>query len=164
MTKTPPMIDFAILGPVPEQHLADGQAVAATEGFVAFGSRKWELFREVDRLRDGQDVPVLIYPSHEDIEGKLTFMVAWTGWYIGHVASKMGAHPAGMKHRPPSTAAYPADNSGHWAVFWHVRDLAPLPSDRVVRISSLESYKKPGFWRMNAPPLGPEVVGRPGWI
>lgn len=159
-----PLIDFAILAPVPEEHLVSGEAVAAKEGFVAFGSRKWELFREVDRLREGQDVPVLIYPSHEDAKAKLTFVVAWTGWYRGHVPSRTGAHPDGMKFRPPTTAAYPTDNSGFWGVFWHVRDLAQLPPGSTVAISSLESYKKPGFWRMNAPPLGPEVVARPDWI
>ena len=163
MTKKPPLIDFALLAPVPEEHLLTGRDVAAKEGFVAFGSRKWELFREVDRLRQGQEVPVLIYPSHEDVAAKLTFAVAWTGWYSGHVNSKMGAHPDGMKYRPPSTATHPGDNSGHWAVFWHVRDLSRRRG-KPVGISSLESYKRPGFWRMDAPPIGPEVVARPTWI
>ena len=163
MPTKPPLIDFAIIAPVPEEHLLSGRDVAAKDGFVAFGSRKWELFREVDRLREGQEVPVLIYPSHEDVEVKFTFGIAWTAWYIGHVDSARGAHPAGMKHRPPTTAAHPADNSGHWAVFWHVRDLARLRG-KPVPISSLESYKRPGFWRMNAPPIGPEVVARPTWI
>src|SRR5690242_500641 len=99
MSKKSALIDFALLAPVPEEHLLDGRGVAVTKGFVAFGSRKWELFREIDRLRDGQDVPVLIYPSHEDVELKLTFVVAWTAWYVGHVSSRMGAHPDGMKYR-----------------------------------------------------------------
>ena len=60
--------DFSILAPVPLEHLQSGRAIASATGFVAFGSRKWELFRKVDELRGGARVPVLIYPSHEDFE------------------------------------------------------------------------------------------------
>lgn len=56
--------DFAILAPVPLEHLQSGRDVAAREGFVAFGSKEWELFRRVDELRHGRTVPVLLYPSH----------------------------------------------------------------------------------------------------
>ena len=28
-------------------------------------------------------VPVLIYPSHEDVAAKLNFVVSWLGWYVG---------------------------------------------------------------------------------
>ena len=57
--------DFAILAPVPLEYLVSGEGIAEKEGFVAFGSRKWELFRQVEKLRNGAPVPVLIYPSHE---------------------------------------------------------------------------------------------------
>lgn len=59
--------DFSILAPVPLEHLQSGRAIADATGFVAIGSRKWELFRKVDDLRGGARVPVLIYPSHEDV-------------------------------------------------------------------------------------------------
>ena len=43
--------NFAILAPVPLEHLQSGKNIAVKEGFVAFGSRKWELFRRVDEMR-----------------------------------------------------------------------------------------------------------------
>jgi hypothetical protein len=47
-----PFSQFAILAPVPLEHLQSGKDIAETEGFVAFGSRKWELdFRCPDRQR-----------------------------------------------------------------------------------------------------------------
>src|SRR3546814_3455129 len=56
-------------------YLQSGADIAHKAGFVAFGSRKWELFRKVDELRGGVRVPVLIYPSHEDVPAKLSFVV-----------------------------------------------------------------------------------------
>ena len=59
-------VDFPILAPVPEEHLESGLPVCEESGFVAYGSQKWELFREADRMRAGQPVPALIYPSDQD--------------------------------------------------------------------------------------------------
>ena len=64
------MSDFAILAPVPLEHLESGQGIATDKGFVAFGSRKFELFRDIDERRGVDPVPVLIYPSHEDDPAK----------------------------------------------------------------------------------------------
>ena len=64
-------VSFAILAPVPEEHLKSGLDVVAAEEFVAYGSRKWEFFREVDSLRGDEHVPVLIYPSYEDAVGSI---------------------------------------------------------------------------------------------
>lgn len=155
-------LDFAILAPVPLAHLRSGAGVAEREGFVAFGSMKWEVFEKADRLRRGQPVPVLIYPSHENDPGRLTFNVAWIGCYVGHVRSIGGAHPEGMRYRPPSTGANPSDNIGHWAIFWHVKNLRELPEANRCTISSLESYGT-GYWRKSHPPRGPEIVARPAW-
>lgn len=153
-------VDFAILAPVPLEHLESGKSVAEQEGFVAFGSQKWELFREVDQRRRGQKVPVLLYPSHEDVPAKMSFIVTWFGWYTGHVESVGGAHPLGMKHRPPSTARYQSDNAGHWGVFWHVEGLRELPPSQRLPIADVETLKG-GSWRKNAPPRGPELVAIP---
>ena len=60
------MTGFAILAPVPLEHLNAGLDIVAKEDFVAFGSRKFELFRAIDERRNGEPVPVLIFPSHED--------------------------------------------------------------------------------------------------
>jgi len=151
--------DFAILVPVPLEHLQPGEEIARRTGFVAFGSRKWELFRKVDELRNGARVPVLIYPSHEDVLAKDSFVVCWAGWYVGCEESSNGKHSKGMTHRPPTTGQYPSDNQGHWAVFWHVRDLHELPAAQRLPISVIQTVK--GGWRKSAPPRGPELVAAP---
>jgi hypothetical protein len=155
-------MDFAILAPVPLEHLESGRQIAADQGYVAFGSRKWELFRDIDERRQGWPVPVLIYPSHEDGPVKTSFLVSWTGWYVGSEESGTGAHSKGMTHRPPTTGSYASDNKGHWAVFWHVRSLAELPKEQRLPISSLQTVKF--GWRRNAPPRGPELVAIPSTI
>ena len=99
------MADFAILAPVPQEHLISGQAIAADIGFVAFGSRKFELFRDIDLRRDGDPVPVLIYPSYEDDLSKVTSLISWRGWYIGSEETHNGRHSLGMKHRPQRPAS-----------------------------------------------------------
>lgn len=153
---------FAILAPVPLEHLESGKLISETEGFVAFGSRKWELFRKVDELCNGAAVPVLIYPSHEDVAVKDSFIVSWSGLYVGAQETGNGAHPLGMKHRPPTTGQYGADNKGHWAVFWHVKDLIELPHSQRLPISAVQTVK--GGWRKDKPPRGPELVAMPSTI
>jgi hypothetical protein len=129
--------DFALLAPVPLRHLQSGAEVAQREGFVAFGTTCWELLRDLDVLREGSRVPVLVYASHaEDGEGEAD--VTWAGWYVGSTESRGGAHPQGMKHRPPTTAS---DKAGHWAVFWHVTDLRELPPQCRQPIATLRNFK-----------------------
>lgn len=156
------MRDFAILAPVPLEHIESGQTIAEEKGFVAFGSRKFEFFREIEQRREGAPVPVLLYPSHEDDQAKLTFLVSWIGWYIGSEETHNGRHSLGMDHRPPTTERYDSDNRGHWAVFWHVSQLHSLPTKDRFPISKLQTVK--GGWRKNAPPRGPELVAVPSFI
>ena len=70
------MIDIALLAPVPLVHLEDGANICHEKGKVAFGSRSWEVFRELDELRKKQPVPVLIYASISDAGGLP--LVTWT--------------------------------------------------------------------------------------
>ena len=51
---------FALLAPVPLEHLRSGQKVSEQKGFVAFGTRKWEMLRKLDEMREGAPIPVLI--------------------------------------------------------------------------------------------------------
>lgn len=60
-------VNFAVLGPVPHEHLDAGVEVARDTGYVCFGSQNWDLFANVDNMRKGEDVPVLFYPSYEDV-------------------------------------------------------------------------------------------------
>lgn len=150
---------FAILAPVPLEHLHSGLDVIETQGKVAFGTRKWELFRRIDEMREGSRVAVLIYPSHLDGEGGATLVVSWFGWYVGAVDSVGGAHPDGMKYRPATTAKYPSDNKGDWAAFWHVEGLRELPPAKRLSIGKIPGIK--GGWRKTAPPRGPELITLP---
>lgn len=150
---------FALLAPVPLEHLQSGQLISEKHGFVAFGTRKWELLRRLEELRGDGHVAVLIYPSHEDVPAKDSFVVSWFGWYAGSEETKSGRHSLDMKHRPRTTAAYPADNRGYWAAFWHVRNLRELPPERRLPIRKIAGFS--GGWRKNAPPRGPELVTLP---
>ena len=102
--------DIALLAPVPLEHLEDGMEVCQREGRVAFGSRAWEVFRKLDELRNGLPVDVYIYASHDP--GIRRLVVSWSGIYVGHVESVNGAHPEGMRFRPPSTGKSEDDNRG----------------------------------------------------
>lgn len=157
-------LDFALLAPVPKEHLEAGLDVVAAEAFVAYGSRKWELFRDLDRRRGDEPVPILIYPSYEDDEVKLRYLIKWTGWYVGHVRSDMGRHLDGFRHRPETVKKYPNDVNGFWAVFWHVAELNRLADDQWKPISSLSSYTTGDYWKAGHSPRGPEIVARPSWI
>lgn len=157
-------VDFALLAPVPLAFLESGLEVCTREGFVAYGSRKWELFVELDRLRAGGVVPVLIYPSYEDDEVKLAYEICWTGSYTGHVRAPGGIHPEKMRYRPDVARQYPTDMSGYWAIYWHVSELKRLPDGDWRPISSLRSHKSGKFWKAGSPPRGPEIVERPSWI
>ena len=155
------MNDFAILASVPLEHLESGRVVAAEKGFVAFGSEKFELFRDIEQRRKGKQVLSLIYASH-DQDAKGTPKVSWVGWYIDRKESNNGRHPRGMEHRPPTTTKNATDNRGHWAVFWHVRQLEPLAAGDCLRISELYTLK--GARRKPAAPRGPELVDFPASI
>jgi hypothetical protein len=166
MPKEPAMpIDFAILAPVPLEHLRSGSAVAETLGYVCFGSQKFELFREIEKLRDHDPVPVLIYPSYEGEDAKPDYRIAWLGWYLGCIedtGEKRREEHTG--HRPPTTARHaPQDSSSGWAVFWRVHGLREIPREFQAAITQLSSLRT-GERRMEAPPRGPELVKRPAWI
>jgi hypothetical protein len=150
---------IALLAPVPLEHLLDGETTAKTEGKVAFGSRKWDTFRQLDALREGMPVDVYIYASHPD--GQWDYDVSWRARYIQHVESTMGAHPDGMKYRPASTGKYPNDNSGHWAVFWEVEDLERLPKEQRIVLAALTGFGKKKSYGHAFSPEGPLLIEHP---
>ncbi|MGH8272992.1 MAG: hypothetical protein ACRES9_01865 [Gammaproteobacteria bacterium] len=153
------MTEVALLAPVPLEHLESGTGICEREGKVAFGSRAWEVFRELDTLRHGKPIPALIYAS-EPASHDGPPVVAWRAQYIGHAEGKNGAHPAGMRFRPPTTGAYESDNKGWWAVFWEVADLARVSKSEEILIKELQSrsgaYYKPEFI-----PEGPIIIAAP---
>jgi len=145
-----------LLAPVPLEHLCNAAAVCKAEGKVAFGSRTWEVFRELDIERNGIPVNVYIYASGDPTSDKLE--VSWLGRYIGHVEGKFGAHPEGMRFRPPSTAKYPSDNKGHWAVFWELDQLRELQTHERIPTGAFTGYKTGKQYKNNFVPEGPIIV------
>jgi hypothetical protein len=133
--------------------------VAVTEGRVAFGSRAWEVFRELDLLRKGVPIDVYIYASHSNVTPM--FEASWHGRYIGHVESVGGAHPAGMQYRPPSTAQYAKDSSGKWALFWEVEDLRELPPHDRLHLANLTGFGKRKSYGSPFVPEGPLLIEHP---
>lgn len=125
--------DVALLAPVPIMHLSSGLRTVADVGRVAFGSRAWELFARLDEMLKGQPCKVYIYASYEEIVSKSR--VSWTATYLQTRESRGGAHPDRLKYRPESTLKDPADNLGHWAVFWEVTDLRSLNRDEMIPIN-----------------------------
>ena len=150
---------FALLAPVPLVHLQDGELVCAAAGKVAFGSRAWEVFRDIDILRGSQSVDVYIYASHEPGDGYPA--ISWAGRYVGHVESVNGAHPDGMKYRPPSTAEHISDNLGHWAVFWELDKLYRLPESEHLLTHQMQGYEKKSKYKKGFVPEGPLIVEHP---
>jgi hypothetical protein len=157
---------FALLAPVPLEHLLSGRAVAEAQGYVAFGTRKFMLLRQLEDMRRDADgnitgrVAVLIYPSHdEDAPAQNSWVVSWFGWYAGKEETETGAHSEKMKHRPPTTSQYPTDNIGYWAAFWHVSGLRELPPAKRKPIGTIGRIV--GGLRKNAAPRGPELVALP---
>lgn len=151
--------DVALLAPVPFEHLEDGAEVCRREGRVAFGSRAWEVFRKLDHLRNGLPVEVYIYASHDP--GPRRLAVSWHALYIGHVEGQNGAHPHGMRFRPPSTGKYLDDNRGFWAVFWEVEDLNLLPEDKYIPTGRLCGLGKKKNYGTNFVPEGPILIRCP---
>ena len=121
---------------------------------MAFGTMKWELFRQIDELREGSRVAALIYPSHdENLPAKDSFIVTWFGWYT-HFRDSKDAMNSDAMLRPPTTKT-----DGRWAIFWHVAGLRELPNSKQLPIKKIQGFK--GGWRKNAPPRGPELVTLP---
>ena len=150
------MPHIALLAPVSIEHLNDALSVCATVGRVAFGSRAWEVFRELDESRNGLPVQAYIYASDEP--GSAYPEVTWIGRYVRHVEGKNGSHPEGMKYRPPSTAKYPTDNKGHWAVFWELDQIRRLKSEDKIPMSAFAGYKTGKPYKKHFIPEGPLVV------
>ena len=151
--------NVALLAPIPDIYMSEGQALCQSQGKVAFGSRAWEVFRELDALRHGLPVDVYIYRSHANPPSPLE--ASWRAVYIGHVESNGGAHPDGMTFRPPSTNIDPNDNQGWWAVFWELEDMSEISIADRIRMADCTGYGKRGSYKRNFIPEGPLLVEHP---
>jgi hypothetical protein len=141
-------VTIAILAPVPLEHLEEGRAVCEREGRGAFGSRLWDLFRDV-----GPGTSVLIYASHTETRTTAPSVI-WTASYLKYMESRGGEHPEGIRVRPPSTKA---DAKRYWAGFYEVADLAPLPENRWVPTGDLRDRDGRSY-RRNFVPERPMII------
>jgi hypothetical protein len=143
--------NFSLLVPVPEIHLLSGQDVCEQEGKVAFGSQDFEVFRKLDQDRNDRVVKVFIYATLQDNRSFIP-KVTWQALYIGHLDSRRGRHPQGMKYRP-ATAATDAPN---FAIFWEVTDLKPL--DVPLNISNFKAVGKKEAFQSRFIPEKPLII------
>lgn len=157
---------FAILAPVPELHLISGlEAIAAQLDSdnlspdqlpkVAFGSMDFELFAEVEKLRAGKAIEVLIYASQAKGDQPLNPEVTWRGLYVGYVPSRRGRYPGKAIHRPQSTAT----DSPTWAGFWEVQELERLKT--ALPIGNLRGKNKKTNFQARFIPEGAVLIEFP---
>ncbi|MCU0549309.1 MAG: hypothetical protein MUC48_08175 [Leptolyngbya sp. Prado105] len=157
---------FAILAPVPEMHLISGlEAIAAQLDWddlpadhvpkVAFGTMAFELFAEVEALRAGKAIEVLIYASHAKGEQPLNPEATWRGLYVGYVGSRRGRYPGKAIYRPKSTIT----DSPTWAGFWEVQELERLKT--TIPIGNLRGKNKKTHYQARFIPEGPVLIEFP---
>lgn len=155
---------FAILTPVPEMHLISGLEAISLQldseesdqlPKVAFGSMDFEVVGEVEKLRGGKAIEVLIYASHAKGDQPLHPEVTWRGLYIGSVGSRRGRYPGKAIFRPKSTATDPPT----WAVFWEVQELERLKMP--IPIKNLRGKDKKANYQTHFIPEGPVLIQYP---
>lgn len=74
---------------------------------------------------------------------------------MGQVESRGGSYPGDLRLLPPSTQRYADDVSGYWAVYWHVAQLEPLPSDDWIDVADLRNFKTDKRYGRPFVPEGP---------
>lgn len=157
---------FALLAPVPEVHLISSlDAIAAQLDSdelspeqlpkVAFGTMDFEVLGEVEKLRNGKTVDVLIYATDAKGDQPLNPEVTWRGVYVGYVASRRGRYPGKAMYRPKSTATDPPT----WAVFWEVQELEQMKTP--IPIGNLRGKNKKTNLQARFIPDGPVVIEYP---
>ena len=149
--------DVALLTPVPFDHLQSGQRVCQTAGKVAFGSRAFETFHELDKLRNGLTVAVYIYASHTPMP--IGSQVSWQAHYIGFKPSEELPRNYEELYRPPTTQGPADDTRDFWPFFWEVVDLQPLPTSIPIHQFSGQGRKRP--YQKNFVPEGPLLIEYP---
>jgi hypothetical protein len=151
-------VEFAILAPIPEQHLRSGATVAEITGYVAFGNDAPHVLARIDALRAECPVPVLFHASQRgDAESDGQHRITWVGWYVGRtLPDAAGRHPLGPLHRPPTTAG-----DGAWKAYYHVVGLRELEAGKAMPITSLAAYMARDEGREGAPVRGVGVVRLP---
>jgi hypothetical protein len=155
---------FAILAPVPEEHLITGLDTIAAQldadspeipPVVAYGSGAFEVFDKADAMCEGLLVEMFFYASHPESPTFKPF-ATWKATYLKQLHSRRGRYPGKKFHRPPSTES----DSPTWAIFWLVQDLEKL--DTPIPIEDFRGLDKKSNYTQRFIPEGPMLVDRPG--
>ncbi len=165
--------EFAILAPIPINHLESALSLLAEKPYVSFGSMKFELFHEVENAlghdRHLNDVPVLIYPSHfeaEIVDEEAPYVISWRASYFEWAGTKEEMQFDDENHYRPEFTRNDREEGNHpggWGMYWRIKNLERLLEDQRIEIRNIQVYSRK-YWRKNAPPRGPEIVKRPPGI
>ncbi|MDW3217108.1 MAG: hypothetical protein R8F63_00735 [Acidimicrobiales bacterium] len=143
------MNGFALLTPVPAEHLVDGEDVCRRQDKVAFGTEAWEVFAALSDIA-GPEPQVLIYASHDDEHHGP--VVTWVARYVGYTPARAGLHPDRFRYRPPSCRA-----DGAFSGFYEVTELRRLDSGLEIPVESLKK-RDGGSLTAGFVPRGPTIV------
>ncbi len=140
---------YALLAPVPDEHLSDALRVCAEHGRVAFGSgwiggertgsSSWELLKSLQNEGVIPGLPVLIYASSTTDSGVLAYHRPGYITFVGELVGITPANAAG-KHLHPELRSQPAlDGDTRAAVFWEVAHLRHLMTSDQFPYNKLKS-------------------------
>jgi hypothetical protein len=77
-------------------------------------------------------------------------------------AERYGRPPAEIKpFRPDSTFKYEADNQGHWAVFWVLDLLEPVPQGEECWVGEFKGHRMKKAYGHSFSPEGPILIEHP---
>ena len=149
-----PTADFALLTPVPHEHLQSGLAVCAVHGRVTYGTDSGMVLSEfAHAVGADSTVDILFYASEAPISGvpKATFR----GRFVEYVGAKNGKAPGmAATYRPLTTA-----NDGAWQSFYIVSDLRELTEP--IELTTLTKRNSKSKLKANFIPIGPLVIETP---
>jgi hypothetical protein len=155
-------IDFAVLAPMLEDQLEDARRIADETGYVALPTEdRTNLLEKVEGMREGAEVPFLIYAESDPPRDRDTYAVTWIGSYVGRAEASDGGHPEGDEHLLAEPERGEDDPEPEINGYMHVKDLRPLPASSAIPIASLESHMQRGIYRRNTRPRTPTIVARP---
>lgn len=96
-------------------------------------------------------VAVYIYASHTNVRPRP--YITWRGEYVGLVKDPRSRD---LEFRPPSTLG--EEEFGHWAFYWHVRNLRELEDHEQIPTSDFVGWGKNRTFIHGFIPEGPTLV------
>ncbi len=106
------MPGYALLAPIPAEHLEGAIELLKTKDFVLFGSEAYETF-----LKTETGAKVLIYASHKNAEPIASYRAVYRD-IVKDLAEMQRLEKEG--YRPPTTVGE------KWAFYWKVSDIEKL--------------------------------------